>query len=151
MIIIITHNPVPDLYVCEILGVEMEQSDPSPLKRFVQAKKKIGEVFEQLLVYVQEGTEFVKGKLNMIWIYRLILEVCRTVVSSIALFACVVSVSSETCNNESLENITDKTQLDQIEAYTSKLSTIKEVLARRHMKVAFFGRWVLCSTTSCIK
>lgn len=43
----------------------MEPSDPSPLKRFVQAKKKIGEVFEQLLVYVQEGTEFVKGKLNL--------------------------------------------------------------------------------------
>uniref|UniRef100_A0A673G8Q0 Mitofusin 1b n=1 Tax=Sinocyclocheilus rhinocerous TaxID=307959 RepID=A0A673G8Q0_9TELE len=84
----------------------MEQSDPSPLKRFVQAKKKIGEVFEQLLVYVQEGSEFVK----------------------------------ETCNNESLENIANRSQLDQIEAYTSKLSTIKEVLARRHMKVAFFGR-----------
>uniref|UniRef100_A0A672QH63 Mitofusin-1-like n=1 Tax=Sinocyclocheilus grahami TaxID=75366 RepID=A0A672QH63_SINGR len=84
----------------------MEQSDPSPLKRFVLAKKKIGEVFEQLLVYVQEGSEFVK----------------------------------ETCNNESLENIANRRQLDQIEAYTSKLSTIKEVLARRHMKVAFFGR-----------
>uniref|UniRef100_A0A8C1RQF5 Mitofusin 1b n=1 Tax=Cyprinus carpio TaxID=7962 RepID=A0A8C1RQF5_CYPCA len=84
----------------------MEQTDPSPLKRFVQAKKKIGEVFEQLLVYVQEGSEFVK----------------------------------ETCNNESLENISNRSQLDQIEAYTSKLSTIKEVLARRHMKVAFFGR-----------
>uniref|UniRef100_A0A8C1X2K2 Mitofusin 1b n=1 Tax=Cyprinus carpio TaxID=7962 RepID=A0A8C1X2K2_CYPCA len=82
------------------------QTDPSPLKRFVQAKKKIGEVFEQLLVYVQEGSEFVK----------------------------------ETCNNESLENIANRSQLDQIEAYTSKLSTIKEVLARRHMKVAFFGR-----------
>uniref|UniRef100_A0A8C1YCW5 Mitofusin 1b n=2 Tax=Cyprinus carpio TaxID=7962 RepID=A0A8C1YCW5_CYPCA len=88
------------------LSVEMEQTDPSPLKRFVQAKKKIGEVFEQLLVYVQEGSEFVK----------------------------------ETCNNESLENISNRSQLDQIEAYTSKLSTIKEVLARRHMKVAFFGR-----------
>uniref|UniRef100_A0A8C1RQY8 Mitofusin 1b n=1 Tax=Cyprinus carpio TaxID=7962 RepID=A0A8C1RQY8_CYPCA len=87
-------------------SVEMEQTDPSPLKRFVQAKKKIGEVFEQLLVYVQEGSEFVK----------------------------------ETCNNESLENISNRSQLDQIEAYTSKLSTIKEVLARRHMKVAFFGR-----------
>uniref|UniRef100_A0A671QZB6 Mitofusin-1-like n=1 Tax=Sinocyclocheilus anshuiensis TaxID=1608454 RepID=A0A671QZB6_9TELE len=86
--------------------VEMEQSDPSPLKRFVQAKKKIGEVFEQLLVYVQEGTEFVK----------------------------------ETCNNESLENIANKTQLDEIEAYTSHLFKIKEVLSRNHMKVAFFGR-----------
>uniref|UniRef100_A0A673J470 Mitofusin-1-like n=1 Tax=Sinocyclocheilus rhinocerous TaxID=307959 RepID=A0A673J470_9TELE len=81
-------------------------SDPSPLKRFVQAKKKIGEVFEQLLVYVQEGTEFVK----------------------------------ETCNNESLENIANKTQLDEIEAYTSHLFKIKEVLSRNHMKVAFFGR-----------
>uniref|UniRef100_A0A8C2AH00 Mitofusin 1b n=1 Tax=Cyprinus carpio TaxID=7962 RepID=A0A8C2AH00_CYPCA len=87
-------------------GVEMEPSDPSPLKRFVQAKKKIGEVFEQLLVYVQEGTEFVK----------------------------------ETCSNESLENISNKTQLDQIEGYTSQLFKIKEVLSRNHMKVAFFGR-----------
>uniref|UniRef100_A0A672PZ67 Mitofusin-1-like n=1 Tax=Sinocyclocheilus grahami TaxID=75366 RepID=A0A672PZ67_SINGR len=63
-------------------------------------------VFEQLLVYVQEGTEFVK----------------------------------ETCNNESLENIANKTQLDEIEAYTSQLFKIKEVLSRNHMKVAFFGR-----------
>uniref|UniRef100_A0A8C2PTL9 Mitofusin 1b n=1 Tax=Cyprinus carpio TaxID=7962 RepID=A0A8C2PTL9_CYPCA len=86
--------------------VEMEPSDPSPLKRFVQAKKKISEVFEQLLVYVQEGTEFVK----------------------------------ETCSNESLENISNKTQLDQIEGYTSQLFKIKEVLSRNHMKVAFFGR-----------
>lgn len=84
----------------------MEQSDPSPLKRFVQAKKKIGEVFEQLLVYVQEGTEFVR----------------------------------ETCNNESLENIANQTQLNEIEAFTSKLSKMKGVLARNYMKVAFFGR-----------
>uniref|UniRef100_A0A671MC42 Mitofusin-1-like n=1 Tax=Sinocyclocheilus anshuiensis TaxID=1608454 RepID=A0A671MC42_9TELE len=78
----------------------MEQLDPSPLKRFVLAKKKIGEVFEQLLVYVQEGSEFVKGKLN----FKLI----------------SVNFSVKTSH--------------------SKLSTIKEVLARRHMKVAFFGR-----------
>ncbi|XP_056591592.1 mitofusin-1b [Triplophysa dalaica] len=84
----------------------MEQTDRSPLKRFVLAKKKIGEVFEHLLVYVQEGFEFVK----------------------------------ETSSNESLENIANRRQLDEIEAFTSKLSTIKEVLARRHMKVAFFGR-----------
>lgn len=55
------------LDVSEILGVEMEQSDRSPLKRFVLAKKKIGEVFEQLLVYVQEGTEFVKGIQHFTW------------------------------------------------------------------------------------
>ncbi|XP_056092262.1 mitofusin-1b [Rhinichthys klamathensis goyatoka] len=84
----------------------MEQSDRSPLKRFVLAKKKIGEVFEQLLDYVQEGSEFVK----------------------------------ETSNNESLENIANRSQLNEIETYTSKLSDIKGVLSRNHMKVAFFGR-----------
>ncbi|XDV51177.1 hypothetical protein PO909_020103, partial [Leuciscus waleckii] len=83
----------------------MEQSDRSPLKRFVLAKKKIGEVFEQLLDYVQEGSEFVK----------------------------------ETSNNESLENIANRSQLNEIETYTSKLSDIKGVLSRNHMKVAFFG------------
>lgn len=47
---------------------------------------------------------------------------------------------SDTCSNESLEHIAEQDQLDEIEAYTSKLAVIKEVLARRHMKVAFFGR-----------
>lgn len=56
------------------------------------------------------------------------------------LFIVYLYLSTETSNNESLENIANKSQLDQIEAYTSKLSTIKEVLSRRHMKVAFFGR-----------
>ncbi|KAK3562162.1 hypothetical protein QTP86_030163 [Hemibagrus guttatus] len=84
----------------------MDQEDRSPLKHFVLAKKKIGDVFEQLLNYVQEGSQFVK----------------------------------DTCYNESLEHIANGDQLDEIEAYTSKLAVIKEVLARRHMKVAFFGR-----------
>ncbi|XP_053369509.1 mitofusin-1-like isoform X1 [Clarias gariepinus] len=84
----------------------MDQEDRSPLKRFVLAKKKIGDVFEQLLIYVQECSLFVK----------------------------------DTCSNESLEHIAEQDQLDEIEAYTSKLAVIKEVLARRHMKVAFFGR-----------
>ncbi|XP_072516940.1 mitofusin-1b isoform X2 [Salminus brasiliensis] len=84
----------------------MDQEDRSPLKHFVVAKKKINDVFEQLLGYVQEGSAFVK----------------------------------ETCQNDSLEQIADKTQLEEVESYTSKLAVIKEVLARRHMKVAFFGR-----------
>ncbi|XP_058256260.1 mitofusin-1b isoform X2 [Hemibagrus wyckioides] len=84
----------------------MDQEDRSPLKHFVLAKKKIGDVFEQLLNYVQEGSQFVK----------------------------------DTCYNDSLEHIANGDQLEEIEAYTSKLAVIKEVLARRHMKVAFFGR-----------
>uniref|UniRef100_A0A4W4E7D6 Dynamin-type G domain-containing protein n=1 Tax=Electrophorus electricus TaxID=8005 RepID=A0A4W4E7D6_ELEEL len=85
---------------------EMDQDDRSPLKHFVLAKKKICEVFEQLLSYVEEGSKFV----------------------------------NDTCRNESLEQIAKRTQLTEIEAYTNKLEVIKEVLARRHMKVAFFGR-----------
>uniref|UniRef100_A0A8C6SA05 Mitofusin 1b n=1 Tax=Neogobius melanostomus TaxID=47308 RepID=A0A8C6SA05_9GOBI len=46
----------------------------------------------------------------------------------------------KTCENRSLENIANEDQKLEIQAYADKLSTIKEVLARRHMKVAFFGR-----------
>lgn len=47
---------------------------------------------------------------------------------------------SETCRNDALENIASPEQQEQIRAYAGKLQTIKDVLARRHMKVAFFGR-----------
>ncbi|XP_040896247.1 mitofusin-1b [Toxotes jaculatrix] len=78
----------------------------SPLKHFVVAKKKISDVFEQLLSYVKETSEFVE----------------------------------ETCGNKALENIASQDQKLEIQAYADKLDVIKEVLARRHMKVAFFGR-----------
>uniref|UniRef100_A0A8C4ITD5 Mitofusin 1 n=1 Tax=Dicentrarchus labrax TaxID=13489 RepID=A0A8C4ITD5_DICLA len=78
----------------------------SPLKHFVVAKKKISDVFEQLLNYVKETSEFVE----------------------------------ETCGNKALENIASQDQKLEIQAYADKLAVIKEVLARRHMKVAFFGR-----------
>ncbi|KAL1023312.1 hypothetical protein UPYG_G00039060 [Umbra pygmaea] len=86
--------------------MDLSHGDSSPLKRFVVAKKKISEVFDQLLVYVKEGSVFVE----------------------------------ETCQNEALENIASLEQQVQIQAYANKLQTIKDVLARRHMKVAFFGR-----------
>lgn len=38
------------------------QGDFSPLKHFVLAKKKISEVFQQLLNYVEETAEFVEGE-----------------------------------------------------------------------------------------
>lgn len=82
------------------------RGDFSPLKHFVVAKKKIGDVFEQLLNYVQETSQFV----------------------------------AETCRNEALENIASQDQRTEIQTYADKLAVIKEVLARRHMKVAFFGR-----------
>ncbi|MFT7818916.1 mitofusin-1-like [Arapaima gigas] len=42
--------------------------------------------------------------------------------------------------NVDLEQIADQEQQVQIQAYSRKLSVIKEVLSRRQMKVAFFGR-----------
>uniref|UniRef100_A0A8C3AZY6 Mitofusin 1b n=1 Tax=Cyclopterus lumpus TaxID=8103 RepID=A0A8C3AZY6_CYCLU len=86
--------------------VNSAQGEFSPLKRFVIAKKKISDVFEQLLNYVKETSEFVE----------------------------------ETCGNKALENIASQDQKLEIQAYADKLAVIKEVLARRHMKVAFFGR-----------
>lgn len=47
---------------------------------------------------------------------------------------------TETCGNKALENIATVDQKLEIQAYADKLAVIKEVLARRHMKVAFFGR-----------
>lgn len=69
-------------------------------------------------------------------------QYCSVDICMCFVYCSVSCVSTETCNNESLENIANQTQLDEIEAYTSKLSEIKGVLARNYMKVAFFGRWV---------
>uniref|UniRef100_A0A8C8C8N5 Dynamin-type G domain-containing protein n=1 Tax=Oncorhynchus tshawytscha TaxID=74940 RepID=A0A8C8C8N5_ONCTS len=92
--------------ICRLSVMDSPQDDFSPLKRFVVAKKKISDVFDQLLEYVKEGSVFVE----------------------------------ETCRNDALENIASREQQEQIRAYAGKLQTIKDVLARRHMKVAFFGR-----------
>uniref|UniRef100_A0A3P8S6U9 Mitofusin 1b n=1 Tax=Amphiprion percula TaxID=161767 RepID=A0A3P8S6U9_AMPPE len=78
----------------------------SPLKHFVVAKKKISDVFEQLLSYAKETSEF----------------------------------AEEISGNKALGSIATQDQKLEIQAYADKLAIIKEVLARRHMKVAFFGR-----------
>ncbi|ETE67972.1 Zinc finger protein, partial [Ophiophagus hannah] len=46
----------------------------------------------------------------------------------------------ETHKNPQLECIATTDELKKIQAYKNKLAVIGEVLARRHMKVAFFGR-----------
>ncbi|XP_054839174.1 mitofusin-1 [Eublepharis macularius] len=84
----------------------MADANPSPLKHFVLAKKKITAIFEQLLDYVTEGTDFV----------------------------------NETYENPELDHIVTEEELAEIQVYKNRLSVIGEVLARRHMKVAFFGR-----------
>ncbi|XP_013912008.1 PREDICTED: mitofusin-1-like [Thamnophis sirtalis] len=47
---------------------------------------------------------------------------------------------TETHRNPQLESIATMDELKKIQAYKNKLAVIGEVLARRHMKVAFFGR-----------
>ncbi|KAM4895271.1 mitofusin-1 isoform 4-T7 [Sylvia borin] len=84
----------------------MAEASVSPLKHFVQAKKTITAIFDQLLDYVTEGAAFVEA------IYK----------------------------NPELDQIATEDELAKINAYKKKLAVIGEVLSRRHMKVAFFGR-----------
>lgn len=44
-----------------LIRSDSARGDFSPLKHFVVAKKKISDVFEQLLNYVKETSEFVEG------------------------------------------------------------------------------------------
>ncbi|XP_051771534.1 mitofusin-1 [Ctenopharyngodon idella] len=46
----------------------------------------------------------------------------------------------ETWKSEDLEHVAEEEQCLQIQACSRKLTVIKDVLSRRHMKVAFFGR-----------
>ncbi|XP_043918975.1 mitofusin-2 [Protopterus annectens] len=46
----------------------------------------------------------------------------------------------ETYKNEDLDPITTEEQVSDVKGYLAKVIGISEVLARRHMKVAFFGR-----------
>lgn len=50
-------------------------------------------------------------------------------------FLCVA-----TYKNPELDHIATADELAKIQAYKNKLAVIGEVLSRRHMKVAFFGR-----------
>uniref|UniRef100_A0A4W3GLI0 Mitofusin 1 n=1 Tax=Callorhinchus milii TaxID=7868 RepID=A0A4W3GLI0_CALMI len=84
----------------------MTDTNVSPLKHFVQAKKKINAIFEQLLAYVTEGAGFIE----------------------------------ESHQNKGPDQIATEEQLEKLKTFASKVGGISEVLARRHMKVAFFGR-----------
>lgn len=73
-------------------------------------------------------------------LYRFLHSVFMSEVKTICdLFLFPLSLT-ETCGNTALENIAKQDQNLEIQAYADKLFVIKEVLARRHMKVAFFGR-----------
>uniref|UniRef100_A0A667ZTR9 Dynamin-type G domain-containing protein n=1 Tax=Myripristis murdjan TaxID=586833 RepID=A0A667ZTR9_9TELE len=84
----------------------MEARDPSPLRRFVVAKRSISGLFDQLLDFVRDGSAFV----------------------------------DDTWRSSDLGQVAVEEQSLEMQTCATKLATIREVLARRHMKVAFFGR-----------
>ncbi|XP_037537875.1 mitofusin-1-like [Nematolebias whitei] len=84
----------------------MDPEAPSPLQRFVVAKRSINSILDQLLAFVKDGSAFMD-------------EVWRS-----------PDLGPEALEEQSLE----------LQRCASTLSTIREVLLRRHMKVAFFGR-----------
>ena len=48
----------------------------------------------------------------------------------------------DTHKNEELDPVTTEEQVQEVRGYLTKVAGIGEVLARRHMKVVFFGRYV---------
>lgn len=57
------------------------------------------------------------------------------------LFVCVCCVMSEAWRGDDLGQVAVEEQSLEMQSCATKLSTIREVLLRRHMKVAFFGRY----------
>uniref|UniRef100_A0A3Q3MTP3 Dynamin-type G domain-containing protein n=1 Tax=Mastacembelus armatus TaxID=205130 RepID=A0A3Q3MTP3_9TELE len=84
----------------------MDAVDPSPLRRFVVAKRSITSTFDQLLDFVKDGSAFV----------------------------------DEAWRSDDLGQVAVEEQSLEMQSCATILSTIREVLLRRHMKVAFFGR-----------
>lgn len=78
-------------------------SSASPLQHFVQAKKKINDIFREIEVYVRDTERFLTGITP-------------------------------------LEEILSKETFQLAVEFGGKVSGIREVLERDHMKVAFFGR-----------
>ncbi|XP_031164391.2 mitofusin-1-like isoform X2 [Sander lucioperca] len=95
---------------CEPEGLSehgvMDDEDPSPLRRFVVAKRSITSIFDQLLDFVKDGSAFV----DEVW------------------------------RGDDLGSVAVEEQSLELQSCETKLRTIREVLLRRHMKVAFFGR-----------
>lgn len=98
--------------------------DTSPLQIFVRAKKKINDIFGEIEDYVVETTTFINGKITFfIWI---------------TIFFSKISYYFPDLAND--KDIVDKAEAEQFNSYVLKVSGIREVLSRDHMKVAFFGR-----------
>lgn len=55
---------------------------------------------------------------------------------------CLMTSTIDTYKNDELDPVTTEEQVQEVRGYLAKVAGIGEVLARRHMKVVFFGRYV---------
>lgn len=84
----------------------------SALQLFVQAKKRINDIFKDIGDYVVEADKFVKG----------------------------LVASKPLLGAEHEVEVISKENAEVVEGFKDKIDGIKEVLSRDHMKVVFFGR-----------
>lgn len=99
--------------------------DNSPLQIFVKAKKKINDIFGEIEDYVKDTVDYMHGE--FVWV------VCVCVCGLICNVCGFVEVEKD-------DSIVSQDKVRQIEEFVDKVHSIREVLARDHMKVAFFGR-----------
>ena len=133
----------------------MDAEDPSPLRRFVIAKRSISSIFDQLLDFVKDGSAFVDGqKHTELYMYFRVLNsrhhtsvlfFChvscfRRKAELMFVCCCLLAVMSEAWHSDDLGQVAVEEQSLEMQSCATKLSTIRDVLLRRHMKVAFFGR-----------
>ncbi len=97
----------------------------SPLQIFVRAKKRINDIYGEVEIYVNDSCKFLQ---------------CKT-------FYCISQWHLEMFNYNCLtalpkdSDLITKEELLVVDSHGEKVKGIREVLARDHMKVAFFGRY----------
>lgn len=96
----------------------------SPLQIFVKAKKNINDIFGDISDYVVETTNFIEGTFSHD-------SVC---------FKIIIVFFLGLAASQGQGDIVDKAEAEAFRSFVFKINNIREVLARDHMKVAFFGR-----------
>lgn len=141
----------------------MAEVNASPLKHFVTAKKKINGIFEQLGAYIKESASFLEGNNLQVHVGQTAdVQISIVLVSNLPQMnengykVCESSrqhllgelqsprndlLSPDTHKNDELDPVTTEEQVQEVCGYLAKVAGIGEVLARRHMKVVFFGRY----------
>lgn len=102
-------------------------TDNSPLQIFVKAKKRINDIFGEIEEYVLEADRFIDCEYSLNWWH-------------IELYFKYAKLRSSIIVHKNEAEIIDKAEAQEFQSYVHKVAGIREVLARDHMKVAFFGR-----------